>query len=36
MRWQGTLRGDRLEGTAVWKKAGQADIEYWVKATLKK
>ena len=36
IRWKGTVKGDRLEGTFVWKKKGQADIEYWTKATLKK
>lgn len=29
--WKGTVKGDRIEGTYVWTKAGQADIEYWLK-----
>jgi len=35
MAWRGTVSGDRLAGTVVWSKAGQRDIEYWVKARLK-
>ena len=31
IRWKGTVKGDRIEGTYVWTKAGQADIEYWFK-----
>ena len=29
--WKGTVQGDRIDGTYVWTKAGQADIEYWLK-----
>ncbi len=36
MHWTGTIKGDQLEGAAVWSKSGQADIRYWVKARLKK
>ncbi len=36
MHWTGTVKGDVLEGAAVWTKSGQADIRYWVKARLKK
>ncbi len=36
MQWTGTVKGDALEGTAVWTKAGQADIHYWVNGKLKK
>jgi hypothetical protein len=36
IHWKGTVKGDQLEGTFVWKKKGQADIEYWTRATLKK
>ena len=31
IRWKGTVTGDHVEGTYVWTKAGQADIEYWLK-----
>lgn len=31
IRWSGTVTGDRIEGRYVWTKAGQADIEYWLK-----
>ena len=31
IRWKGSVTGDRVEGTYVWTKAGQADIEYWLK-----
>jgi hypothetical protein len=34
--WKGTVKGDTLEGTLLWTKAGQKDIEYWVKGQLKK
>jgi hypothetical protein len=27
--WKGTVRGETLEGTLVWSKPGQKDIEYW-------
>ena len=36
IQWTGTIKGDALDGRYVWTKAGQAPIEYWVKATLKK
>jgi hypothetical protein len=36
MKWKGTVRGDSLEGTAVWTKKGQADAVYTFKGTLKK
>lgn len=36
IEWQGTVIGDRMSGTFTWTKKGQASIEYWVKATLKK
>lgn len=36
MHWSGKVRGEALEGTAIWTKAGQADIHYWIKATLRK
>lgn len=35
MAWIGRVRGDRLEGTMVWRKAGQAPIDYWFRGTLK-
>ena len=31
MHWHGTVRGDRVEGTYVWTKAGQASVEGWFK-----
>jgi hypothetical protein len=36
MHWTGTVKGELLEGTAVWTKPGQAAISYWVKGKLKK
>lgn len=36
MKWKGTVRGDRIEGTAVWMKKGQADISYTFQGELKK
>jgi hypothetical protein len=31
MHWHGTVRGDRVEGTYLWTKAGQAPVEGWFK-----
>ncbi len=36
MKWKGTVKGDTIEGTAVWMKKGQADMHYTIKGTLKK
>jgi hypothetical protein len=36
MKWKGTVKGDAIEGTAVWMKTGQADMSYTFKGTLKK
>jgi len=36
IEWKGTVRGDALEGTYVWTKAGQKPITYWMKGTPKK
>jgi hypothetical protein len=36
MKWKGTVRGGRIEGTAVWMKKGQADINYTFHGELKK
>ncbi len=36
MKWTGTVRGDRIEGTAVWMKKGQADMSYTFQGALKK
>lgn len=36
LRWRGVVKGNTIEGTYVWMKAGQRDIEYWFKGTLKK
>jgi len=35
MSWRGTVSEGRLDGIVVWSKAGQRDIEYWVKARLR-
>ena len=34
--WKGTVTGDKIDGTYVWTKTGQAPIEYWLKGTAKK
>jgi len=36
MKWKGTVKGDTIEGTAVWTKPGQTDTAYTFKGTLKK
>jgi len=36
IEWNGTVRGDDLEGTYVWTKTGQKPITYWMKGTVKK
>jgi len=36
IEWNGTVRGDDLEGTYVWTKTGQKSITYWMKGTVKK
>jgi hypothetical protein len=36
MKWKGTVKGDSVEGTAVWTKNGQADVIYTFKGALKK
>ena len=36
MTWNGKVEGDRIEGTSVWEKPGQAPVENWFKGTLKK
>jgi hypothetical protein len=36
IQWKGTVKGDQLESTYVWTKAGQDPIEYWLKGTAKK
>lgn len=28
MYWQGTITNDQIQGTAIWKKEGQDDIQY--------
>ena len=33
IQWKGAVKGDKLSGTYVWMKAGQAPIEYWMKAS---
>ena len=33
IQWKGTVKGGELYGTYVWIKAGQAPIEYWIKAS---
>ena len=32
MHWRGTVSGDKVEGTYVWNKPGQAPIEGWFKS----
>lgn len=34
MSWKGTITGDAISGTAVWKKPGQAAIEYTFTGTV--
>jgi hypothetical protein len=34
MVWKGKVQRDTLEGTMVWRKAGQDPIEYWFKGAL--
>lgn len=36
MKWTGTVTGDKLDGTVMWYKEGQAPVEYWFKTELKK
>ena len=36
MKWKGTVRGDRIEGTAVWMKKGQGDMSYTFQGELQK
>ena len=33
MRWTGKVEGDRIEGTVLWLKTGQAPIERWFSGT---
>ncbi len=35
MTWKGTVKGDTVEGTAVWSKKGQADALYTFKGKMK-
>ena len=36
IHWTGKVTGDDCEGTFVWSKPGQKDIEYWFKGALEK
>jgi len=36
IEWNGSVRGEALEGTYVWTKKGQKPITYWMKGTLEK
>ena len=36
INWNGTVRGDELQGQYVWTKTGQKPIVYWMKGNLKK
>jgi hypothetical protein len=36
MVWKGTVKGDAVDGTVVWKKGGKAAKDYWFTGTLKK
>ena len=31
IQWKGKVKGDKLDATDVWIKAGQAPIEYWIR-----
>ncbi len=35
IQWKGSVKGDMMEGTYIWTKAGQAAIEYVFKGKLK-
>jgi hypothetical protein len=35
IQWKGSVKGDVIEGTYIWTKAGQAPIEYMFKGKLK-
>ena len=36
IHWTGTVKGDAIEGTYLWTKAGQKPIEYVYKGSVKK
>ena len=36
MTWKGTVKGEAIDGTVSWSKAGQKTIDYWFKGMLKK
>jgi hypothetical protein len=36
IHWTGKVTGENCEAKLVWSKAGQKDIEYWFKGTLKR
>jgi len=36
MAWKGTVKGDAVAGTVVWKKVGKVAKDYWFKGTLKR
>jgi hypothetical protein len=36
MKWTGAVKGDHLEGTALWRKKSGKAADYWVKADAKK
>ena len=33
MAWQGSVKGDNIEGTCIWRKAGQQSTSYTFKGT---
>ena len=35
LKWEGVVKGDTLNATSVWKKAGEPPDESWLTATLK-
>ena len=35
MQWMGTVKGDKIEGTATWQRVGKAPVEHWLKGELK-
>jgi hypothetical protein len=36
MAWQGSVKGDKIEGSCVWRKTGQASINYTFTGTIVK
>lgn len=34
LKWQGTVRGDMLEGTSIWYRPGKEPVEHWMKGQI--